>query len=275
MREKIELVILGATMREVEPLLTLLGEGRGLAFRGEKIWKGAYADRTLIVGTVGFNKVNAAITTAALLERFSISGVWHVGCAGAYREGPLRVGDVLISDRAICGDEGVLGRGGALPASEIGIPILLHRGRAFYDEIPLANQPVMERIKEQLPEGTYGRPSGNGLVPAVRWRDSDVGGGDAFRLFHGPSLTVGMASGDDFVARARFDRHGAFAENMEGSALAQACFRFDVPVVECRGMSNMAGDRQKANWRIEEAVSHSCSIVASMLEVCLISSSPP
>jgi futalosine hydrolase len=54
---------------------------------------------------------------------------------------------------------------------------------------------------------------------------------------------------------------------MEGSAVAQACFRFNVPMVECRGMSNIAGDRDKGHWQIEKAVSHCHGILLGWLRM--------
>ena len=70
-----------------------------------------------------------------------------------------------------------------------------------------------------------------------------------------------MASGDPRVASERFRRYGAYAENMEGSAVAQACYRFHIPVVECRGMSNIAGIRAKESWQLEKSIAHCHGIV--------------
>jgi futalosine hydrolase len=68
------------------------------------------------------------------------------------------------------------------------------------------------------------------------------------------------------IARERFQRYGALAENMEGSAVAQACFRFDVPFLECRGISNIVGDRCKERWRIGEAMAHCHSVILNWLD---------
>ena len=87
-----------------------------------------------------------------------------------------------------------------------------------------------------------------------------------FQLLHGPSVTVGMASGDPQVARERFQRYGAYAENMEGSAVAHACCRFRVPMVECRGISNFAGCREKETWAFEKSIAHGHGIIVNWLE---------
>ena len=41
---------------------------------------------------------------------------------------------------------------------------------------------------------------------------------------------------------------------MEGYALALAGQRFKIPVVEIRGISNEAGDRDRSNWDFETAM---------------------
>ena len=75
-----------------------------------------------------------------------------------------------------------------------------------------------------------------------------------------------MASGDPEVAGERFQRYRAYAENMEGSAVAQACFRFHTPVMECRGISNIAGVRSKETWQLEKSIAHCHGIVINWLD---------
>ena len=46
----------------------------------------------------------------------------------------------------------------------------------------------------------------------------------------------------------------AVAEDMEGFAVAAACFMNNVPWVIVRGISNHAGDRSKSNWQTDGAL---------------------
>ena len=84
---------------------------------------------------------------------------------------------------------------------------------------------------------------------------------DSFQLVYGPSVTVSLVSGDEAVARTRSQRYRALAENMEGSAVAQTCLRFGIPILECRGISNQAGDRRKDHWRMDPAIAHCHAIL--------------
>jgi len=78
-----------------------------------------------------------------------------------------------------------------------------------------------------------------------------------------------MASGDTQTADARFRRHGALAENMEGSAIAQTCLLFDLPFLEFRGISNMAGVRDKTRWDIGSALDHCIAVIKLLLDQLL------
>ena len=245
--QRVDLTILGATEGEIGPLGSFeISDTIRIADRSFSIR--TCRDLRLLIGTTGIGKVNAAAIAAAALSNFASGEVWNVGCAGAYRDSGMGIGDVLVSDNCICADEGILSQDGPAPSSGIGIPLVLKNGRAFHDHFPTGEH--IRQIRAILPEGVYGPgPSGAG-----------------FKVRHGPSLTVGMTSGDVIIASDRFHRFGALAENMEGSAIAQTCLLFDVPFLELRGISNMAGEREKARWDIPAAVDHCLAVVKLLLD---------
>ncbi|MER7752646.1 futalosine hydrolase [Kitasatospora sp. NPDC097643] len=71
----------------------------------------------------------------------------------------------------------------------------------------------------------------------------------------GPVLTVSTVTGSAERAAALAARHpGAAAEAMEGFGVAEAAARHGVPVLELRTVSNPVGPRDRAAWRIGEAL---------------------
>ena len=251
----VDVAILGAVRQEVEPVLHLLGSPRVFDFRGETLHLGTFEEQTILVGSTGLGKVNAAITAAAILETFGAAQVWNIGCAGAYEGGPLDVGDVLISRTVICGDEGILSRNGVESMRTIGIPLVKRDGEPLFDAFPLAEGSwAYDRVLRLTPSGLE---AGN----HDRKPQAEI-----FRAVHGPSLTVSLASGDRKTAAKRRQRYGALAENMEGSAIAQTCARYEVPFLECRAMSNIAGYRDKKGWRLEPAFDRCCAVIRHWLE---------
>lgn len=266
MSGRIDIAVLGAVSQEVQPLEDLLGPAELFQFLGEQFIKGPLNGRICLIGRTGLGKVNAGIVASALLTRFNIGQIWNIGSAGAYVESGVQIGDVIIAQETICGDEGVLTRDHALPCSAIGIPILSRGTRNYHDRIPLDYDFSMGSIQRVLPAGCYRQTGTTAAVETTHTGNAAPCTDDSFRLIYGPTLTVGMTSGDPETAYDRFLRYGALAENMEGSGVAQACFRFQVPMVECRGISNFAGNRDPSGWKLAEASAHAIGIFLAWAE---------
>ncbi len=83
----------------------------------------------------------------------------------------------------------------------------------------------------------------------------------------GPQLlSVCAASGSPAEASLRRERfEGAAAEDMETFGAALAARMAGVPLHAVRGISNVAGDREKGGWRIEPALEAAASCVRAMI----------
>jgi futalosine hydrolase len=265
--EKADLAILGATPGEISRLPGLLTPAGSLEIAGNQFSTHIYRDLRLLIGTTGLGKVNAAAVAAAALSSFRTSEVWNIGCAGAYGASGLEIGDVLITRNCLCGDEGILETKGALPTSTLAIPLVLKDGQPFYDCFPLDEFLSRRQVRALLPAAAYTLGPFWSIQPGEPCGATERGSG--FRVHYGPSLTVSMASGDTRTADTRFRRHGALAENMEGSAIAQTCLLFDVPFLEFRGISNMAGVRDKAQWDLGAALDHCIAVIKLLLDKLL------
>ncbi len=66
--------------------------------------------------------------------------------------------------------------------------------------------------------------------------------------------TCSVCTGSSATAALRRKRTGAAVESMEGAAWALACQAADVPFAQVRAISNAAGPRDRAAWRIPEAL---------------------
>ena len=72
---------------------------------------------------------------------------------------------------------------------------------------------------------------------------------------YGPVLTVSTVTGSAERAAELAARHpGAVAEAMEGFGVAEAAAAAGVPVLEIRAVSNAVGPRDRAAWRIGDAL---------------------
>ncbi|NLU74213.1 futalosine hydrolase [Streptomyces sp. HNM0575] len=91
---------------------------------------------------------------------------------------------------------------------------------------------------------------------------------DAAGAASGPLLTVSTVTGTAARARELASRHpGAVGEAMEGFGVAEAAALHGVPAMELRTVSNPVGPRDRAAWRIPEALSALGTGCAAMLPV--------
>jgi futalosine hydrolase len=115
------------------------------------------------------------------------------------------------------------------------------------------------------------------VASAVRCHGIGVGGRTAAELGWAASdqieldgdgglvLSVASASATVEEAAIRLSKHpSAVAEEMEGYSVAVAAMLAQVPLTVVRGISNRAGDRDKATWRMPEALAAAGAVVATM-----------
>ncbi|MFE4590557.1 futalosine hydrolase [Streptomyces laurentii] len=145
--------------------------------------------------------------------------VVSAGIAGGFApRAPL--GSVVVADSVVAADLGAQTPDGYLAVEELGF------GRSTHPVAPA----LTARIARALADG--GRPA---VV--------------------GPVLTVSTVTGTAARAAELAVRHpGAAAEAMEGFGVAEAAAAYGVPVAEIRAVSNAVGPRDRAAWRIGEAL---------------------
>jgi futalosine hydrolase len=68
------------------------------------------------------------------------------------------------------------------------------------------------------------------------------------------SVSVNQITSSKKTAELYRKKYKPAIENMEGAAVHYVCLRENIPFVQIRSISNYVGDRNKKNWRINEAV---------------------
>jgi futalosine hydrolase len=137
---------------------------------------------------------------------------------------PMQIGDVAVASSIEFADLGADSPEGFLPLTELGF------GRVRYEVAP--------KLAVQLADRTGGRL--------------------------GTVLTVATATGTAERGALLAGRYpDAVAEGMEGAGVAAAAAHHGVPVAEIRAISNPVGPRDRANWRIDEALAALGAAVAA------------
>jgi futalosine hydrolase len=166
------------------------------------------------VRAVGVGPARAAATTATALAGAPYDLVISAGIAGGFQ--PFApVGSLVVADEITAADLGAETPDGFLPVTELGFGTVTHR--------------PPESLVRDVAAATGART--------------------------GAVLTVSTVTGTAARAAALLDRHPtALAEAMEGFGVAEAAAAHGVPVLEIRAVSNPVGPRDRAAWRIGDAL---------------------
>ncbi|MEU5422010.1 futalosine hydrolase [Streptomyces sp. NPDC020667] len=170
----------------------------------------------------GVGPAAAAAGTATALTAAAVSGgpydlVVSAGIGGGFTGATAGapVGSLVVSDAIVAADLGAETPEGFLPVTELGFGTVEHR--------------PPEALVRAVAEATGAR--------------------------RGEVLTVSTVTGSTERARALAKlRPGALIEAMEGFGVAEAAAAHGVPVLEIRAVSNPVGPRDRAAWRIGDAL---------------------
>ncbi|MFE1461587.1 futalosine hydrolase [Streptomyces nigra] len=175
------------------------------------------SDAEVIAAGVG--PALAAASTATALTTAALTGrpfglVVSAGIAGGFAP-HAPVGSLVVADEITAADLGAETPDGFLPVTELGFGTVTHR--------------PPEALVREVAATTGARP--------------------------GAVLTVSTVTGTAARAARLRERHPtALAEAMEGFGVAEAAAAHGTPVLELRAVSNPVGPRDRAAWRIGDAL---------------------
>ncbi|MDI5965189.1 futalosine hydrolase [Streptomyces sp. SL13] len=167
----------------------------------------------------GVGPAAAAAGTAVALTAAAVAGepyrlVVSAGIGGGFAPG-APVGSLVVADAIVAADLGAQTPEGFVPVTELGFGVVRHT------------------------------PPAELVAGAARLTAAATGA----------VLTVSTVTGTADRARELTDRHpDALVEAMEGFGVAEAAAAHGVPVLELRAVSNPVGPRDRAAWRIGEAL---------------------
>ncbi|KIL36181.1 MTA/SAH nucleosidase [Cohnella kolymensis] len=224
--------IIGAMEEEIELLLQHLTEAQTERHAGMTYHKGLFQGRKVVITQSGVGKVNAAVCTQVLVDRFGVDAIIFTGVAGAV-DPKLNIGDIVVSTSSLQHDVDV---------TALGFP----RGTIPYQEV--SEYPSDEHLRNLAKEA-------------------------ADKVYPGRCLTGKVLSGDQFIAdrgvvKSLYEDLGGACTEMEGAAVAQACYMNGIPHVIIRSMSDRADGSAHENFEefTVEASNRSFAIVKEMVQ---------
>jgi len=192
-----------------------------------------YAGRTAVyLSETGVGLASAVLALSALAATIFPSEIIMLGSAGSLPGSGLQTGWLAVADSEVLSEFGVCYEAGIGSVEALGIP-------GLSQEISLDRE-----MAGQLTEAALS------TAPVRMGRFLTV---------------VGVSAADIQLAEARANRFSALVENMEGFALALVGQRFGIKVGEVRGVSNLAGMRDKLTWSLDLANNRAQSAVLNYL----------
>ena len=224
------IALIGATP-EISLLQESLQNLRSEHMADFDIYCGEYAGKNVVLALSGIGKVNAALSTALVLQHRP-DFVINTGSAGGLGSG-LKVGDVVIGTQTAHHDVDVTAFGYAIGH----VPRMPAR---------FESDPALCAAAEKAAAAFEHAAVHRGLIVS----------GDQF------------VHSSESVAEVRRHFPDAQAVEMEAAAIAQSCHRFGVPFVVVRAISDLADEEADTSFEtfLKTASVHSAKMVLQLIE---------
>ena len=242
-----------AIPQELAHLQGALESDEAIAVGGVRFDRGRLDGHEVVLVGAGIGKVNTALVATLLADRFGCRVIVFSGVAGGL-DPALRIGDVVIADRTVQHDAGVIEHERITTYQAGHVPFFNPTDRLGYPLDPA----LVDRLRARLADFS--------LPPLSH---AAGGEGAAPRIVFGTIL-----SGDQYVhceaTRQRLFRElGGAAVEMEGGALGQVAEAFGIPFLDIRALSDLAGKDSRFDFAafVSEVAGASAAILRHLLPV--------
>ena len=195
-----------------------------------KFYRGQLNNKDVVLTQSGIGKVNAAISTTLLIEKFKPTLIINTGSAGALDDS-LSVGDILISNNVMYHDADATAFG--------------------YDIGQIPQMPAQFEANQQLLQLTEKVVKQQNLTAKI----GQIVSGDSF---------IG-SSEQRLKIKRQFSK--AMAVEMEATAIAQTCYQFNLPFIVTRAVSDLANGEAEMSFEefLGKAAQSSSKIVEQLV----------
>ena len=224
--------IMGAIPQEINGVVSLLTNKQEHIIGKRSYFTGELNNQQVVVVYSRVGKVAAAATVTTLILEFNISELIFTGVAGGINDN-VKIGDIVLGQSLIQHD---MNASPLFPAYEI--PML---GKAYFEteeaKVETATTAILELLEQQH------------LHNVISEKDLNK-----FNI-HEPQLHVGIiSSGDLFFSTNQQKKKlqenipNVLCVEMEGAAVAQVCYEFDIPFIIIRTISDDADDHSTLDF---------------------------
>ena len=226
--------IIGAMEEEVAALKEKIVIDEVKKYASLEFYSGKMYDKDIVVVRCGIGKVNAAVCTQIMIDKFGVDMIIDTGVAGAVSN-KLNIADIVVSSDALQHDMDATGFGykvGEIPRMDVSC------FKADEKLIELAKKASSNKIADH-------------------------------KVF-----VERIVSGDQFVSDMKvkerlIEDFNGFCTEMEGAAIAHVCHLNKIPFVIIRSISDKADNSAETNFEefTQIAADNSTKIIEGMIEI--------
>ena len=223
--------IIGAMDEEVLEIKNALKDVTVETAAGMEFYRGKINEKEVVVVRSGIGKVNAAVCSQILVDKFGAEAIVNTGIAGSLKA-EIDIGDIVLSSDSVQHDMDATGFG-----------------------YPIGQIPRME---------TFACPADQKLLKLAEKCCNQVN--PDIKTFVGR-----VVSGDQFISdkekkQQLIDNFDGFCTEMEGAAIAQVCYLNHIGCLIIRAISDKADDSATVDYPAFEAkaIEHSVKLLLAM-----------
>lgn len=225
--------IIGAMSEEVANLKDCMENVSISTAAGMDFYQGTLGGKDVVIVRSGIGKVNAAVCSQILADRYHVTGIINTGIAGSLRN-EINIGDIVLSKDTLQHDMDATGFGYSV------------------GQIPQMDNSIFQGDSRMIETA---RECCTRVIPEI--------GVHVGRI----------VSGDQFVSdRAKkawlTETFAGYCTEMEGAAIAQVAYLNKIPFLIIRAISDKADDSAIMSYEEFEAkaIEHSVKLVMALVE---------
>ena len=233
------ILIAAAVASELSTLVSMTKMPVSSIIGGRKVFSGKINGNCVKLLITGPGIANTVQALTAAIENSLPSLIIQTGCAGAFKESGVHIGDIGIATKEIDAYVGIESETGGFPLRALPFWVITQEHRKIKNSYPV-NPTLVDLAFNILKETCACKSIG---------------------LKKGPFVTVPTITATCKTAESLFSQYKAVMENMEGAGSAHVSMHYHIPFLEIRSASNMVGKRDTSLWnlplafeRVSEAV---------------------
>ncbi|CAN2041768.1 Futalosine hydrolase [Candidatus Magnetomoraceae bacterium gMMP-15] len=236
------ILIAAAVHNELSKLFDLIDKAVRLNIGHREIISGYLNGKAVRLLITGPGIINTVQSLSAAIENSRPHFIIQTGCAGAFKDSGLGIGDIGIAAEEIDIHLGIEPENERNPLIELPFPVLKYHNLEIKNRYPF-NIKLVNYAFKILKQNFFNK----------------------FKIIKGTFITVATITATDSRAKKLYEQFRPCMEAMEGVGTAHIGIHYEIPFLEIRSASNLVGKRDLSLWNLPLAFERSTQAVLTFI----------